>query len=70
MDGRGKVYLSVFLENDNMKVIGAIEVKNQTFSNLVISGIQWSHSRIKFFSFGKGPLTPFPRSLRGTLGPV
>jgi hypothetical protein len=39
MDGRGKVYLSVFLEDDSMKVIGAVEVKNHTFSNLVINGI-------------------------------
>jgi hypothetical protein len=53
MDGRGEVYLSVFLEDDNVKVIGAVEVKNHTFSNLVINGIQWSHSRIKFFSFGE-----------------
>jgi len=40
MEERGKVYLSVFLEDDNMKVIGAVEVKNHTFSNLAIYGIQ------------------------------
>jgi len=51
MDGRGKVYLSVFLEDDNMKVTGAVEVKNHTLSNLAINRIQWSHSKIKFFSF-------------------
>jgi len=28
MDGCGKVYLSVLLEDDNMKVTGAVEVVN------------------------------------------
>jgi hypothetical protein len=53
MDGRGKAYLSVFLEDDNMKVTGTVEVKNSTLSDSVINGIQWSHSRIKFFSFNE-----------------
>ena len=53
MDGRDKVYLSVFLEDDNVEVIGEVEVKNHTFSYLVINGIQWPHSRIKFFNFGE-----------------
>jgi len=43
----------VFVEDDNMKITGAEEVRSHTFSNLVINGIQWPHSRIKFFSFGE-----------------
>lgn len=43
----------MFVEDDNMKVTGAEEVKSRTLSNLVINGIQWPYSRIKFFSFGE-----------------
>jgi hypothetical protein len=34
MDGRGKVYLSVFLEDDNMKVTGAVRGEEPHFLRL------------------------------------
>jgi hypothetical protein len=59
MDGRGKVHLSVFLEDNNTKVIGAVEVKSHTFSDLVINAISdLIHESISLVS-GRGPLTFF-----------
>jgi hypothetical protein len=46
----------LFLKDDNMKVYEGAEVKAHIFSNLVMNGIQWSHSRICFFNFGESTI--------------